>query len=117
MDPLFILQSVVTESIQIAIIGYVIVFTALLLLYIIFTYLAKGIIWQNKRKLQSTNKLKELKDEDLVISGEVAAAISMAIYLCRDLHDNESDVITIKKVSKAYSPWSSKIYGMRFFNR
>ena len=117
MEPLFILHSIVTQAVEIAIIGYVIVFTALLLLYIIFTYLAKALIWQNKRKLNKLNKLKELKDEDLVISGEVAAAISMAIYLCRDLHDNESDIITIKKVSKAYSPWSSKIYGMQFFNR
>ncbi len=117
MELLFIIQSITAQSIEIAIIGYVIVFTALLLLYIIFTYLAKALIWQNKRKLNKLNKLKELKDEDLVISGEVAAAISLAIYLCRDLHDNESDVITIKKVSKAYSPWSSKIYGMQFFNK
>ncbi len=117
MESLFILQSVVSQAVEIAIIGYVIVFTALLLLYIIFTYLAKALIWQNKRKLNKLNASKELKDEDLVISGEVAAAISLAIYLCRDLHDNESDVITIKKVSKTYSPWSSKIYGMQFFNR
>ena len=117
MELLFILQSVISQATEIAIIGYVIVFTALLLLYIIFTYLAKALIWQNKRKLNKLNKLKELKDEDLVISGEVAAAISMAIYLCRDLHDNESDIITIKKVSKTYSPWSSKIYGMQFFNK
>ncbi len=117
MESLFIMQSVTVQSVEIAIIGYVIVFTALLLLYIIFTYLAKALIWQNKRKLNKLNKLKEFKDEDLVISGEVAAAISMAIYLCRDLHDNESDVITIKKVSKAYSPWSSKIYGIQSFKR
>jgi len=117
MESLFILQSAITQAVEIAIIGYVIVFTALLLLYIIFTYLAKLLNWQNKLKLKKANKLKELKDEDLAISGEVAAAISMAIYLCRDLHDKESDVITIKKVSKAYSPWSSKIYGMRYFRR
>ncbi len=117
MESLFILQSTITRSVEIAIIGYVIVFTALLMLYIIFTYLAKLLNWQNKIKLQKANKLKELKDEDLVISGEVTAAISMAIFLCRDLHDNESDVITIKKVSKAYSPWSSKIYGMRNFKK
>jgi len=117
METMIILQSNILQSVEIAIIGYVIVFTALLLLYIIFTYLAKVLIWQNKRKLHKANKLKELRNEDLVISGEVAAAISMAIFLCRDLHDNESDIITIKRVSKTYSPWSSKIYGMRFFNK
>lgn len=105
------------QSIEIAIIGYTIVFLALLLLYYIFTYLAKGLIWQKKQLLLKNNKLQQLEDEDVMVSGEVAAAIAMAIYLYRDLHDTESDIITIKKVSKTYSPWSSKIYGMRFFQR
>jgi len=117
MESSIIIQSVITEGIEIAIIGYVIVFTALLILYIIFTYLAKGLLWQKKQKLLKSTKLKQVKDEDVMVSGEVAAAIAMAIYLCRDLHDTESDIITIKKVSKTYSPWSSKIYGMRFFQR
>jgi len=38
----------------------------------------------------------------------VNAAISMAIYLFLDeIHDQESGKITIKKVSKRYSPWSA----------
>lgn len=119
MDSIFVLNSIMTEGVGIAIIGYMIVFSALVLLYFIFTYLAKGLIWQTKHKLQKSNKLqeKELKEEDVVVSGEVAAAISMAIFLCRDLHDNESDIITINRVSKTYSPWNSKIYGMRYFQR
>ncbi len=117
MELLFINQTAIEQGVEIAIIGYIIVFIALVLLSVIFTYLAKILIWQNKRRLRKSNKLKKLTDEDLAISGEVAAAIAMAIYLCRDLHDNESDIITIKKVSKIYSPWSSKIYGMRFINR
>lgn len=111
------MQSVTTQAVEIAIIGYVIVFSALLLLYIIFTYLAKGLMHQQKQKLLKSNKMQEVKYEDIVVSGEVAAAISMAIYLCRDLHDTESDIITIKKMPKTYSPWNSKIYGMRFFRR
>ncbi len=111
------IHSVITQGIEIAIIGYVIVFLALLLLYIIFTYLAKGLIWQKKQTLLKSSKLQKLKDEDVMVTGEVAAAIAMTIYLCRDLHDTESDIITIKKISKTYSPWSSKIYGMRFFQR
>ena len=48
------------------------------------------------------------------ISGEVTAAISTALMLhFREIHDFESTVITIKKVQKPYSPWSSKIYGLR----
>ena len=30
-----------------------------------------------------------------------------------EMHDEESNVITIKRVRKTYSPWSSKIYGLR----
>ncbi len=42
------------------------------------------------------------------------AAIAMALYLCLDeIHDEESNVITIRRVSRIYSPWSSKLYSMR----
>lgn len=44
------------------------------------------------------------------------AAIAMALYLhFNEMHDEESNVITIQRISKTYSPWSSKIYNMRNF--
>ncbi|MDE5417679.1 hypothetical protein L3049_06635 [Labilibaculum sp. DW002] len=47
------------------------------------------------------------------IEGNVNAAIAMALHLHFDqIHDDESNIITIKKVTKNYSPWSSKIYGV-----
>jgi hypothetical protein len=47
------------------------------------------------------------------INGEVAAAISTALHLYKnEYHDFESTVLTINKVSKTYSPWSSKLYGL-----
>jgi glutaconyl-CoA/methylmalonyl-CoA decarboxylase subunit delta len=47
---------------------------------------------------------------------EVQAAIAMALYLhFNEMHDEESNIITIQRVSKTYSPWSSKIYNMRNF--
>ena len=49
------------------------------------------------------------------ISGEVIAAITLALDMhINQYHDDEDAVITIKKVSKPYSPWSSKLYGMTF---
>lgn len=40
-------------------------------------------------------------------------AISMALHLFYDeVHDDESNVITIKRIERRYSPWSSKIYGI-----
>ena len=41
------------------------------------------------------------------------AAIALAIKLHKaEMHDRESDVITINKVARVYSPWSSKIHGL-----
>jgi hypothetical protein len=53
------------------------------------------------------------------ISGEETAAIAMALHLyLSEIHDTESGVLTIKHISKRYSPWSSKIYAVRNqFNR
>jgi len=47
-------------------------------------------------------------------TGDVNAAIAMALYLyLNETHDEESNVITIRRVSRTYSPWSSKLYSMR----
>jgi len=46
--------------------------------------------------------------------GEIVAAISLALSLhMQDIHDYEKAVITMQKVMRPYSPWSSKIYGLR----
>ena len=45
---------------------------------------------------------------------ELNAAIASAVYLfTTHPHDSESTVLTIKRIEKIYSPWSSKIYGLR----
>lgn len=44
---------------------------------------------------------------------EEIAAIVTALQLYRsDLHDRESDVITIQSIKRVYSPWNSKIHGL-----
>jgi hypothetical protein len=46
--------------------------------------------------------------------GEVIAAISMAMHeMQNDVHDVEDTVLTITRVKRTYSPWSSKIYTLR----
>ena len=46
--------------------------------------------------------------------GEVYAAISMALHEMQDeVHDVEETVLTITRVKRSYSPWSSKIYTLR----
>jgi hypothetical protein len=48
------------------------------------------------------------------IPGETLAAISLALHLYHEqMLGLEDAVITFKKAAKTYSPWSSKIYGLR----
>lgn len=45
---------------------------------------------------------------------EVAAVISLALNMyVQQMREYEQAIITIQKVIKPYSPWSSKIYGLR----
>lgn len=47
-------------------------------------------------------------------AGEVAAVIAMALHLyTKQMQEYENTVVTIQQVIKPYSPWSSKIYGLR----
>ncbi len=51
--------------------------------------------------------------EKVTSSGDEIAAIALALYLYKtELHDHESLTLTMNKISKTYSPWSSKIYGV-----
>ncbi|MFC2104853.1 OadG family protein [Bacteroidota bacterium] len=106
------------SGVTVAIVGWLIVFAALVLLVIIFTQTPKLIYYNTRKKLKQKNNQAGVSDDDLHISGDVSAAISMALYLFFDeMHDEESNVITIKRVRKTYSPWSSKIYGLRVWPR
>lgn len=45
---------------------------------------------------------------------ELASVIGLALQLyMKDVHEYEKASITIQKLIKPYSPWSSKIYGLR----
>ncbi len=112
------LSNIHEEGIIISITGYLIVFSVLLLLFSSFKMASKLLQYNIKKKLIKLGKMPHIKEnQSFDISGQVVAAIAMAIYLNCDLHDEESNVLTIKKVTKAYSPWSSKIYGLQDFKR
>lgn len=102
-------------GIAMTIIAMFIVFASLIFLYIIFKYVSKIYSLDLKKGRGLTKKLEksnEIKQEDT--SGEVVIAIASAIYFFHNqIHDIEDTVLTIKKITKTYSPWSSKIYGLR----
>lgn len=99
-------------------VGIVVVFTALTLLVVILNNIPQ-IAYYFKLLIRSVSrkpKIAEVKDKR--IPAQVSVAISAAIYLYLDeIHDKESRVMTIRKVSKNYSPWSSKIYGLNILKK
>lgn len=66
-----------------------------------------------KKGSASAKKVSTTADTKTTVEANVSAAIAMALHLyTNSLHDEESNVITIDDVKKAYSPWSSKIYSV-----
>ncbi len=94
-----------------------IVFTALLLLSVCFYLINRiGAHISKINKMHShglaihETPREERPDHD---SSEEIAAIVMALHEHLNSHDQEQTVLTINKVKRAYSPWSSKIYNLR----
>jgi len=99
-----------------AFIAMSVVFIALLLLYRLFKLTArlaqKPIRIQFRKPKQTKLEMVEEKVEE--IPGDVFAAISAALYFYEtEKHDQESTVLTIERVSRRYSPWSSKLYSLQ----
>lgn len=101
-----------------AIIAMSVVFIGLILLYLSFKLVGNIAIKLGKKNAMKaigiTDKT-EAKEKNLGShSGEEAAAIAMALHeYLNDAHDVEDMILTINKVKRTYSPWSSKIYTLR----
>lgn len=98
--------------------GIAVVFTALILLATAFSIFGNVIKKSTRKKTKKANADASVEVHDKELTGEEIAAISMALHLfMTDVHDEESNVITIKRIERRYSPWSSKIYGLTNLNR
>ena len=101
-----------------AIIAMSVVFIGLILLYVSFKIVGNIAVKLGKKNAMKaigiTDKA-EAKEKNLGShSGEEAAAIAMALHeFMNDAHDVEDMILTINKVKRSYSPWSSKIYTLR----
>lgn len=98
-----------------------VVFAALILLYLIFRTVGLSMQKRDKKaaaasETASTGSVAApakvvAKEGDM--SGEIAAAIAFAIKNYNDeIEAAEQMDLTMKKVARAYSPWSSKIHGL-----
>lgn len=91
-----------------------VVFSGLLLLFLVFKQIGKAAVSAGVRRAKKVSGEEAVVAAPGELSGEVLVAIGMALYeLNEDAHDIESTVLTIQKVKRTYSPWSSKIYGLR----
>jgi len=99
-----------TELLVGSAVGIIVVFIALTILVLCFAGIQMLVVRSSKRKRVKAGT----KDEEIVnIAANEIAAVSMALHLfLSDVHDEESNVITIKSIERRYSPWSSKIYGL-----
>ncbi len=111
-EVIFDMSRVTAADTTLAFVGYVIVFAALFSLYLVFQFMPVLLKLITKWRLNRIGVQEEIID-DLTITGEVSAAISAALHLYfNEMHDDEKTVLTISKISKRYSPWSSKIYNV-----
>lgn len=99
----------------ITLIGFSLVF--LLLVCLIGVLTVFGVVATYKKKEKKTAAAtaapaKEQEEEHMVSEAKVAA-IAIALNLYRGaMHDQESEVITIQTIKRAYSPWNSKIHSL-----
>jgi len=87
----------------------------------LFLLLGKTIEGSNKKNKPQEIKTQSKHEAALTNSGVsegVHAAIAAAIHMYGiKLLDAENTVLTINKVSRTYSPWSSKIHGLNTYFR
>jgi Na+-transporting methylmalonyl-CoA/oxaloacetate decarboxylase gamma subunit len=94
---------------------------ALVILYLIFKYMGEFYVNSANKKAQKARRAKQasadlvkisVKGKNAVTNDELAAIAIALFKYSEDLHDIENTVLTINRAAKAYSPWSSKIYGL-----
>lgn len=101
------------DGILITVVGYFVVFTALLILLLVIKSISKFMTAMTRKQLRMQGHHSAEK-KNLMIHAEVSAAIAMALHLhFNEMHDEESAVLTIENIDRKYSPWSAKIYNIR----
>ena len=105
------------EMLLMALIGFVLVFAVLVIL--IYIMRGMGMVFTRQKKAAkvaekgSTAVAATEEEHEAISDQEIAAAIITALKLYKsNLHDQESEMLTIHRITRAYSPWSSKIHGL-----
>lgn len=115
----FDLSEITNSEVTLALVGYTVVFVALVLLYTVFKQIPTLLNFQARKQLRKEGKQKCAEAKELQIPGDELAAISMALHLHfnQEIHDEEDMILTMTRIQRRYSPWSSKIYNITNFKR
>ena len=102
------------DMLLVAAIGFGVVFAVLVLLIYVMRFMGWIFTRQKKvAKTAATGAPVADDDHEAISDEEIAAAITTALKLYKsNLHDQESEMLTIHRITRAYSPWSSKIHGL-----
>ena len=110
---------VYTKGWIVTVAGFLIVVIALFILSYIFRGVAAYFIKKDEKKdtlkvIDKPVSHPAVTAADGEIPNEVLTAIGMALYLSTNLHDEESNVITIERRNTS---WNDKNYGVRHWKR
>lgn len=84
------------------------------LLFMVFGKISSRTLTRKKKEAHGVSEHNKEDHHDELDSGEVIAAIGMALAEhFGQGHDMEDTILTIRRMRKAYSPWNSKIYNLR----
>jgi len=104
----------ISLGIDVTVAALISVLAILIILFLLFKLIGNiAIVFSHKRAMKASGLSKEEAKGVTGQSGEIYAAIAMAIYEATELHDEENAILTIKRSVSSYSPWSSKIYTLR----
>ena len=129
MNTLYLSLLAIQEGMQVkgwvvTISGFLIVIVALIILYLVFSGLLKllNMDWRSIFKKDKKVEVAENNNIDMSstknnVNDDVVVAIGLALSMSMEVHDEESGVLTIKRVYRNNSPWASKILGINNLNR
>ena len=111
--------AIYTKGWIVTVAGFLIVIIALFILSYIFRGVAAYFTKKDERKanpkaIEKPIEKPMVKAANGEIAPEVLTAIGMALYLSTNLHDEESNVITIERHQTS---WNDKNYGVRHWKR
>ena len=102
------------SALEICMYGLIIIFSVIIILSLFFSLVSKTRNYIKNGGSKNLSANGEKSKNSIIPAGD-SAAIAAAIYLFMDeIHDKENRVVTIKRVSRTYSPWNSKIYGINW---